>query len=433
MDDKILEILENQNPWWFNKKFDIGINRLNYFPNLKKYINIKEILFLIGVRRTGKSTILYQIINKLIKKVNKKSILFLNLDEPYFKNQNRNPNLIINILKEYLVDNSNINKLYLFIDEIQTYKYWSESLKIIYDTFSNVKIIASGSSSNLIGSKLSLKLSGRYFYNIIKPLSFKEYLDFKNKKNITTIEKKKNFLEYLKYGGFPRVVLEKDKKFKFELLKNYFQTIYLKDIILPNKIRNNQEIFNLLYYLLSNIGVYFSYTSISKNLNLSIDTVQEYINYSINTYFIYNLNKYDYSLRKQFLNSKKNYCIDNGLINAISFKFSENKGRLLENLVFIELKRRGKEVYYHKNKKECDFVIKEGLKIKEAIQVTQSLNNIKTKKREILGLIDALKSYNLKEGLILTEDQEDTFIETDKKGNQYKIIVKPIWKYLLEE
>ncbi len=126
------------------------------------------------------------------------------------------------------------------------------------------------------------------------------------------------------------------------------------------------------------------------------------------------------------VNLNKLYVIDTGLANAIGFKFSEDKGRILENLVFIELKRRGKEIYYHKQKKECDFVIKEGLEIIQAIQVTKSLDDIDTKKREIEGLLDACKSYNLKTGLILTEDEE---YELEQDG--IKIQVLPVWKWCL--
>ena len=193
-----------------------------------------------------------------------------------------------------------------------------------------------------------------------------------------------------------------------------------------NNIRNNTDIYNLLYYLITNASKEFSLNTLSKITQLSVDTVKEYIEYATFSYLLFIVNKYDYSLKKQLVNPKKIYCIDTGLANSISFKFSEDKGRLLENLVFIELKRRGKEIFYHKGKKECDFVIREGLDIVEAIQVTTSLEDYETRKREISGLKDALKTYNLKEGLILTEDEEEV-IEEDG----FKIMVKPIWKFML--
>ncbi|MFW6285742.1 MAG: ATP-binding protein [Nanoarchaeota archaeon] len=438
MNTKIREILENQNHWWFNKSFETGIIRTQYFSKIDSYMSAKEIFFLVGVRRTGKSTIMYQIIDKLLKsKVNEKNILYLNLDEPYLQSQFSDPNLITSIIEEYLVENKEIDKLYLFIDEIQVFPYWSQSLKFIYDTKSQIKIVASGSSSNLIKSDLAVKLSGRYFYTSVYPLSFNEYLYFNNLKDLKSIEIKKEFENYIKYGGFPRVVLEKNNDFKQEILKNYFQTIYMKDIIVPNKIRSNEDIYKLLYYLLSNVGKHFSFTSLSKVLNISVDTIKEYIEYMAKTYFVTILNKYDYSLKKQLVNPKKIYSIDTGVINAIAFKFSENYGRLLENLIFTQLKRQDKEIYYHNNKYECDFVIKEGLDIVSAIQVTASLESEPTKKREIEGLLDACRVYDLNTGLILTEDEEgeemrELRLESGEK-REVRIVIKPIWKWLLSE
>jgi len=425
MEEKIKSILESQNPWWFDKRFEKGINRLNNYNKLLDYLKLKEILFLIGVRRCGKSTLMYQLIDKLLKNHSANQILFINLDEPYFMSQRENSQLIKGIVEDYLLENK-VNKLYLFIDEVQNYSFWSETLKYLYDINRNIKIIASGSSSNIIESKLSIKLSGRYFYQIISPLSFKEFLNFNNKNKLEIKEYKNSFEKYLLFGGFPRVVLEKNVEIKKEILINYFQTIYSKDIILPNNIRNSQDIYDLLYYLISNNSKFYSYNSISKVLEISVDTIKEYINYSVDSYLLFNLYKYDKSIKKQLRNDKKIYSIDTGLTNAISFKFSEDKGRLLENLVFIELKKRNKEIYYHKDNYECDFVIKKGLKITHAIQVTKSLANPDTRKREIKGLLDALKTYNLSQGLILTEDEAQEF---EVEG--YKIIVKPIWKWLL--
>ncbi len=438
MNEIIRIILENQNPWWFGKKFYLGIKRISYLNYLEKYLDMKEILFLIGVRRTGKSTLMYQLIDLLLKKgVNSKSILFINLDNPYLRNNSNIPNLITDIVENYLIENKDIKKLYLFIDEIQTFNFWSESLKYIYDLNLDIKIVASGSSSNLIESKLAVKLSGRYFYKNIFPLDFNEYLYFNNLKKLKILEYKIKFKKYFQFGGFPRVVLEKDMKIKSEILKNYFQTIYMKDIILPNNIRNNNEVYNLLFYLVSNISKLYSYSNLSKILNLSVDTIKDYIEFAIKTYIISNLTIYDKSIKKQLVNPKKIYVIDTGLANAVSFKFSEDYGRQLENLVFIELKRRGKEIYYHKQKKECDFVIKEGLEIVEAIQVCKSLSDIETKEREIAGLLDACKTYNLKEGIILTDDEEGEEERSVKveNGDERKVRIKtiPIWKWLLIE
>ena len=156
--------------------------------------------------------------------------------------------------------------------------------------------------------------------------------------------------------------------------------------------------------------------------------INNYIEYLKNVFVASTINKFDYSIKKQKVSSSKFYVLDNSFLKTVAFNFSENAGKRLENLVFIELVRKGAEVYYHAKKNECDFIIKEGLKITEAIQVCLVLDNAVTKKREIDGLIEALKEYKLKEGLILTLDKEEELIVEDKR-----IIIKPVWKWLLEQ
>jgi predicted AAA+ superfamily ATPase len=155
-------------------------------------------------------------------------------------------------------------------------------------------------------------------------------------------------------------------------------------------------------------------------------TVKKYMGFLADSYLVFQTNKFDYSVSAQLLNPKKSYFIDNGLVRRVGFSFSDNLGHLLENLVFIELKRCGKEVYYHNKGQECDFVIKEGKSITAAIQVTYTMQNDKTRKREIDGLIDAMNAYNLQSGLIITDDMEEEFTEN---GKTIKII--PAWKWLL--
>ena len=155
-------------------------------------------------------------------------------------------------------------------------------------------------------------------------------------------------------------------------------------------------------------------------------SVRKHVGFMTEAYLVFELMKYDYSLKKQFISDKKIFVIDNGLRNEIAFSVSEDKGRLLENLVFIELKRRGHEIYYFKNKKECDFLIKEKNKITAAIQVTTYLGD-ENQEREINGLSEALEASHLKKGLILTINQEKTI-----KQNGIIIEIKPLWKWLIE-
>ena len=180
------------------------------------------------------------------------------------------------------------------------------------------------------------------------------------------------------------------------------------------------------YFAISNIGKTFSYSSIGKTLGIASETVKEYLWYAESSYLLYTLTKYDASVKKQLANPKKLYCLDTGLVNSVSNRLSENRGRLLENLVCTALRRKNKEIYYHKGNYECDFLIRDGLKVTEAIQVTLSLQDDATRKREIRGLLEAMKAHNLDEGIIISENKSDMLMMGDKT-----IRIEPIYKWLM--
>ncbi len=426
MDQKVQIALESQNPWWFSRGFETGVERLSQFPEIVRYLDAKEILLLAGARRTGKSTLVYQIIRSLLEKsVPKEAILYINLDEPLFISMADDPALLGGIVEDYLARHAGLERLYLCIDEVQNYTHWASAVKTFHDTKSNVKCILTGSVSSLLRHELSTRLSGRYFSCTIYPLSFPEYLRFQGMTNPTLVEKRQQFAAYLHNGGFPRVALEPNADLKRQILKNYYETIYLKDIIFPNRLRNNSDLVDLLYYLISNAGSTLSYHRIADALHIATETVREYIEYAEHAYLLYTLMKYDYSVKRQLANPKKIYAIDTGLINAVAFTFSENRGKLLENLVFITLKKQYDAVYYHKDRYECDFLVKSGGTIVRAIQVTQSLGDPNTRKREIRGLCEAMDAYGLAEGTIITEaESEDVVIDGRK------IHVVPVYTWL---
>jgi predicted AAA+ superfamily ATPase len=285
-----------------------------------------------------------------------------------------------------------------------------------------------------LSSEFATLLSGRTMQFELYPFSFREFLSAKNIDASTRMKQavyerviKKAFQEYVQWGGFPEVVLAEDTEQKKEFLINYYTNIVYKDIIPRFNIENVKQTQELARYLLSNIGKINSYNKLSALLHISDKTVREYINDFSQAYLLFEVNKYAFSLKNQMTYLKKVYTVDTGFSSALGFHFSEDAGRFLENVVFIELKRKGKEIYYHKEKKECDFIIKQGNKITEAVQVCKELNQ-ENKEREVAGLIDALLTHNVKKGLILTMDQEDEF---QREG--CKISVTPLWKWLLAQ
>jgi hypothetical protein len=284
----------------------------------------------------------------------------------------------------------------------------------------------------MLSRELGTHLTGRYTRKELYPFSFKEFLRFKEADIpetglLATNERallKRHFNEYFELGGFPAYLKSGNK----EYLKSLYESVLYRDVMVRNNLTNEKELLELVYYISSNAGKLMSYNSLAKVVGVrNATTISKYVAYLQDSYLIFMVNKYDVSLKKQIQNAKKGYLIDLGLLRTLAFHHTEDNGRLLENLVFLELKRRDKEIYYHSQKKECDFVVKDKTKIVEAIQVSWSIEAESTYNRELAGLLDAMNTYGLKEGLILTESMNR---EIDVEG--YKVRVLPVWKWMLE-
>jgi len=201
-----------------------------------------------------------------------------------------------------------------------------------------------------------------------------------------------------------------------------------RDIMLRRKIKSEINLREIVSFVSSNIGVILSYENIAKMTEIkSLMTVKNYISYLIDAYLFFSVPKHSFSIKKQIYNPDKMYLIDAGLYQEVAVMHSPNVGRILENIVFIELKNRDKEIFYFSDKKECDFVVASKRKIESLIQVTNHLD-MDNREREIGGLLEAMEKYKLSSGLILTSDDDEEIILQNKT-----IIVKPIWKWLLEK
>jgi predicted AAA+ superfamily ATPase len=237
---------------------------------------------------------------------------------------------------------------------------------------------------------------------------------------------KKHFAEYLKHGGMPEYLKYNDST----LLKRVYEDILYRDIVARYDIKQVKALRELGLYLLSNIGGFFSYNNLSKTLGVgSMNTIKSYVDFLENSFLVSLTNKFSYSLKQQFVANKKIYCIDNGLAESVAFQFSKNKGKFLENLAFLGLKRRYAEIYYYKtaNNLEVDFLVKSGRKDTALIQVADNLDSERTRQREIDALIHAMDELKLKRALILTEDAEE---EIKLKGKT--ILVQSVYKWLLD-
>lgn len=382
--------------------------------DVMKHFRDNRVLILTGIRRSGKSTLLKQIMEK-------KPGCYVNFeDERLIDFQAQD----FEILNEVLIEIYGEVKNYFF-DEIQNVPKFETFVRRLQDE--NKKVLITGSNAQLLSKEFGTKLTGRYKTFEVYPFSFNEYLRYKKinfaKNDVYLTGKRveilKAFKNYLLSGGFPEYLKNKD----FDYLRTLYENILYKDIITRYSVKREKTLKELVSILSTNISRPFTYNSIKKNLGLAnAITVKEYITYLNNSYLFFELNKFSYSVKVQLASPRKIYMIDTGLSQIIGTIFSDEKGRKLENAVFIELKRRGYDIFYYSDNAECDFLIKKGNKITEALQVCHNLTE-ENKDREIEGLAKAMENFNLNEGTILTYDQE--FVIDN-------ITVKPVWKYLLD-
>jgi predicted AAA+ superfamily ATPase len=417
------EVLIDQNKHWSGLG-DAELMERVLFPNLLKYLPIPEIMVLTGVRRCGKTTHFKFLINHLLKETSPNTILYLNFDDPSFQT--------------YLTDSAKIYELidvaeklvgdkikYLFLDEIQNVEKWEQFVKSTHDSKVFKKIFITGSNSSLLNSDYGSLLTGRYIESRVYPMSFHEILLARGiPDRITMLTEKGKMLGMLEdmmhFGGFPRVVSEKDNTIRRDLLINYYNGIIYKDCVLPSAIRDTKTFLQLAHYLISNIGSLFSYNNLSASLNASDVTLKEFTHILTNSFTWFELTNFSWSLQTQTKAKKKSYIIDNGLFTAVAFQVMSNAGKLLENLVFTELTKKfgGDSVYFHNDKVECDFIVKDKLDI-IAIQVCYELTP-QNRSRELQGLATGMEKFSANRGYIITFNQEETLTE--------KMQISPFWK-----
>ncbi len=381
--NKLFSVLNEWNFW--EKPVPEFFPRKEYQSKINIYLKSGEIIILKGIRRSGKSTLLINHIRHLISNgVGINETLFVNFEYPRF-NSELNSDLLEQIFEVYREFINNETQPHIFLDEVQNVSQWEKWVLTGYE-LNRAHFYITGSSSKLLSKEFGTALSGRHLDIDVFPLSFSEYLLFRDikkpdKKTMATqrITYKKAFNEYIKSGGFPKINFLPNELIKPEIIM-YYETIILKDIVARHNLKNYDNVKKVALYLLSNIGKPLNLNKVRTSLQLSYDLADKYFEYLKDTFLLMEINQFDFSLKKQFANRRKVYCIDNGILSNTSFRISEDYGRYLENLVFIELMRRSHELYFHNGKKECDFVIKEGDNITRAIQVCRTLLDDKTKK-----------------------------------------------------
>jgi len=353
----------------------------------------KDIIKVItGIRRCGKSYMLNLIIEELLKlNINKNNIILINLESNKYNHMKNNQEL--NELVFSLTKNLK-GKIYLFFDEIQNIENWEKSINgFRVDLDSDIYI--TGSNSELLSGELSSHLTGRFFEIKMYPFSFNEILLLKKESN-TEINEKGVFDEYIHFGGMPFIFqLEKEDKIKY--LNDLYNSIIYNDIIQRNKIRDVHLFDKLIKYMITSIGHTFSARSISKYFknekrNVSGETIYNYLQYSVNACLFFRVQRNDLIGKKTLKISEKYYLTDHGFNQAIS-RQKKNISQILENIVYIEFKRRGYDVYVGKLKDlEVDFVC-EKMETRLYVQVSYLLTDDSTVEREFKPLSKIKDSY----------------------------------------
>lgn len=382
---------------------------------------LQEVIVITGMRRAGKSTVLER-----LRHLSKEQDYFINFeDERLVGFTIDDGQRLLEVFMELWGPQHT-----LFLDEIQEVPQWERWVRRLYGQ--GYKIYLTGSNASLFSKDLGTLLTGRYVQVDVYPYSFAEYaghhlIGYRSIDHLVGKERSvmlKLFSNYLAFGGIPVV----SKTHSLDYLQSLYTSILYRDIIARYKLRDDRPIKELVLYLASHVGKEQSFSGLKKTLGLgSATTVADYCYYLENSYLCFTVNRYSHSVKAQMLSGKKFYFVDHALTKFLGFHFSADRGRLLENIVFVELKRRNFEVYYHKGQKECDFIVRFGAAIIMAIQVTVSMAQPKTREREIAGLIEAMELYSLKTGLIITEEAPE-IINIDEK----KIIVISLWQWLLK-
>jgi hypothetical protein len=360
-----------------------------YLPKFTILGNQIEVIS--GIRRCGKSTLMRQIILTYYK-----NVAYFNFEDSRIFGFEISD---FQKLNEVMGDNYEA----YFFDEIQNIQNWELYIRQLHDR--GKKIFITGSNASLLSKELGTRLTGRHIRHELFPFSFPEFLQFKKlENNVESLE------TYISLGGFPEFLQTENK----EVLQNLLKDIVFRDISIRHGIRNTQVLMDLTLFLLSNIGKETSYNSLKKTFNMgSAVTISDYIAWLEDSYVMFLLPRFSWSIKNTSVNPRKVYAVDTGLVNANTLSFSKDLGRLLENCIYLFLKRKGYQLYYFRENKECDFVVFEEKVCKQLIQVCEIVNNDNLK-RETEGLLEAMDFFKMTEGYIITKNQSDTLVFGNK-------------------
>jgi uncharacterized protein len=394
----------------------------------------------IGVRRCGKSTYLFQIIRRLLEAgVSRQNILYLNFFDDRLHNLRQdNLGLIAEAYYSVYPEKKNTETVYCFFDEVQAVPGWEPFVDRLLRT-EKCEVYLTGSSSRMLSKEIATQMRGRALSWEMFPFSFREFLDFKSIEGRGPFSTKqrlliqKTFEEYWESGGFPEVAgLSRNLRIKTH--QEYFQTILFRDLVERHDVSHPRAVTDLTHWLVDNTASQYSVNSLSgylKSLGHKVpkSSVSDYLEWFEDAYFLFTVRKFDASLARRNTNPKRVYCIDHALVTSVSSGVLVNSGHLLENLVFVALRRFHPDLYYYKTGtgREVDFVVPQRGRSRMLVQVCESLGESQTRKRETGSLSEAMAELGLKRGTIVTRKEEE---QIELKTGTIEVV--PVWRFLLE-
>jgi len=394
----------------------------------------------IGVRRSGKSTYMFQVIQRLLDSgVSRDNILYLNFFDDRLHNLRQdNLGLIIEAYYSLHPEKKNIETVFCFFDEIQAVPGWEPFIDRLIRT-EKCEILLTGSSARMLSKEIATQMRGRALSWELFPFSFREFLDYKGIDSPGPLSTKKRLLvqkafkEYWETGGFPEVA-GLSRNLRIKIHQEYFHAILFRDLIERHDISHPKAVTDLAHRLVDNTASLYSINGLTgylKSLGHKVpkSAVSDFLEWFEDAYFLFTVRVFDASLARSNTNPKKVYCIDHALVTSVSSGILINSGHLLENLVFTALRRLHNEVFYYKTKngREVDFIVPMRNRSRMLVEVCESLAEPQTRKRKTAALSEAMAELNLKSGTIVT-NRESERIDTD--GGTIEVV--PIWRFLLD-
>ncbi len=394
----------------------------------------------IGVRRSGKSTYLFQLIQRLLDTgVPRQNILYLNLFDDRLHNlREDNLGMVAEAYYSIYPEKKNAETVYCFFDEIQAVRGWEPFVDRLMRT-EDCQVYLTGSSARMLSKEIATQMRGRALSWEVFPFSFREFLDFKGIENEGALSTRarlmvqKGFEEYWQAGGFPEVA-GLSRRLRVKIHQEYFHAIVLRDLVERHDVPHPRAVTDLAHWLVDNTASLYSVNRLTgylKSLGHKApkSAVSDYLEWLEDAYFLFTVRIFDASLARSNTNPKRVYCVDHAMVTSVSSGVLLNSGHLLENLVFTALRRLHPEVYYYKTRagREVDFVVPSRGQPRLLVQVCESLVDPRTREREVAALGEAMAELGVERGTIVTRNHDE---KLDVEAGTIEVV--PAWRFLLD-